>query len=304
MKPGRVCTVGGSGVGLSFRVPRRALAGETLVSDSLSYVNGGKAANQAIGAVKLGSTSCIITAMGNDPMGDLATATLRDHGVDVTGVVIDQDAATMLGVLMIEPSGENSIVIAPGALSAMSAATIDSRAELIRSSDVCLVSLEIPVSAAAHALSVARTNGVLAILNPAPAPAADPTAISQLLPLCDVITPNETEAHFLTGETQPEQQAAAMLELGAHAVVITLGSRGALIQSRGGQAVMVPAVPVRVVDTSGAGDAFNAALAVALIRGLNLSEAAHFGCRAAALIVQAPAFVEALHVWDGLDGPG
>lgn len=299
MKPGRVCTVGGSGVGLSFRVPRSALVGETLVSEHLSYVNGGKAANQAIGAVKLGSTSCIITAIGSDPMGDLATATLRDHGVDVAGVVIDLDAATMLGVLMIEPSGENSIVIAPGALSAMSAATVDSRAELIRSSDVCLVSLEIPVSAAAQALNVARASGVLAILNPAPA--TEPAAISKLLPLCDVVTPNETEAHFLTGETQPELQAAAMLELGAHAVVITLGSRGALIQSRGGQAVMVPAEPVPVVDTSGAGDAFNAALAVALIRGLDLSEAAHFGCRAAALIVQAPAFVEALHMWDGLE---
>lgn len=299
MKPGRVCTVGGSGVGLSFRVPRRALVGETLVSHNLSYVNGGKAANQAIGAAKLGSTSCIITVIGSDPMGDLATATLRQHGVDVAGVVIDNQAATMLGVLMIEPSGENSIVIGPGALSSMSAATIDSRADMIRSSDVCLVSLEIPVPAAAQALSVARASGVLTILNPAPA--TEPSAIRQLLPLCDVITPNETEAQFLTGETKPERQAAAMIESGARAVVITLGSSGALVQSRGGQAVMVPAVPVRVVDTSGAGDAFNAALAVALIRGLDLSAAAHFGCRAAALIVQAPAFVEALHMWDGLD---
>ena len=299
MGPGRVCAVGGSGVGLSFRVPRNALVGETLVSEHLSYVNGGKAANQAIGAAKLGSTACIVTAVGNDPMGDLATSTLRRHGVDVDGVVIDKESATMLGVLMIEPSGDNSIVIAPGALSAMSAATVASRAELILGSDVCLVSLEIPVPAAAEALHVARSHGVLAILNPAPA--TDPVAIRDLLPMCDVVTPNETEAHFLTGESQPELQAAALLELGAGAVVLTLGSRGALIQSRGGQAVIVPVVPVRVVDTSGAGDAFNAALAVALIRGFDLSEAAHFACRAAALIVQAPAFVEALHMWDGLD---
>ena len=293
----------GPGVGLSFRVPRSALVGETLVSDHLSYVNGGKAANQAIGAAKLGSSSCIITAVGSDPMGDLATATLRDHGVDVAGVVIDQRGCDHAGRADDRAKWrEQHRHCAGGPVLHECRRQSTPGRTLIRSSDVCLVSLEIPVSAAAQALNVARASGVLAILNPAPA--TEPAAISPLLPLCDVVTPNETEAHFLTGETQPEQQAAAMLELGAHAVVITLGRRGALIQSRGGQAVTVPAVPVRVVDTSGAGDAFNAALAVALIRGLDLGEAAHFGCRAAALIVQAPAFVEALHMWDGLDVPG
>lgn len=302
MKSDRVCAVGGSGVGLSFRIPRSALPGETLFSDRMTYVNGGKAANQAIGAVKLGAPASIITAIGRDPMGDLALATLRDRGVDVAGVAVIDEAPTMVGALMIEPGGENSIVVAPGALTALSAAIVRSRAELIRNSDLCLVSLEIPLAAAGQALGLAREHGVRGILNPAPA--SDPDGIAGLLEYCDIVTPNETEAQALTGESRPARQAAALLDLGARAVVITLGSRGALVQVQGEKAASVPAPPVRVVDTSGAGDAFNAALAVALARGVDLCDAVQFGCRAAALIVQAPAFVEALHMWDGLGGEG
>lgn len=287
---------------MSFRIPRRALPGETLFSDRMTYVNGGKAANQAIGAAKLGAQASIITAIGRDPMGDVVLTTLRDHGVDVAGVAIIDDAPTMVGALMIEPGGENSIVVAAGALTALSAAIVRSRSELIQSSSLCLVSLEIPLAAASQALVLAREHGVRAILNPAPA--SDPDGIAALLEYCDIVTPNETEARALTGESMPARQAAALLELGARAVVITLGSRGALVQVRGETAASVPAPAVRVVDTSGAGDAFNAALAVALTRGTDLCDAVQFGCQAAALIVQAPAFVEALHMWDDLDGAG
>lgn len=299
MNSAGVCAVGGSGVGLSFRVPHSPQAGETLISDRLVYVNGGKAANQAIGAAKLGASASIITAIGRDPMGDLALATLRDGGVDVAGVSVLDDEPTMVGALIIEPSGENRIVIAPGALASLSADEVRSRSELIRNSAVCLVSLEIPVAAAAEALRLAKESGVLAVLNPAPA--GDPDSLASLVACCDVVTPNETEAQALTGESTPQRQAVALLDLGARAVVITLGSRGAFILARGGEAITVPAIPVRVVDTSGAGDAFNAALAVALTRGGGLREAVQFGCRAASLIVQAPAFVEALHMWDALE---
>jgi ribokinase len=299
MAAARVCAVGGSGVGLSFRLPRPVLPGETLVCDALAYVNGGKASNQAIGAVRLGVAATIITALGRDPLGELAMQNLRDGGVDLDGVVIVEDAPTMVGALMVEPSGENSIVIAPGALATMDAATIRTRAERITSSSLCIVSLEIPLPAAREALRIAREAGVSTVLNPAPA--SSPDDMIPLLQLCDVVTPNETEARALTGESHPSRQAQALLDMGARTVVITLGSRGALIGAPGQEAVVIPAVPVPVVDTSGAGDAFNAALAVALTRGRTLRESAEFGCRAAALVVQAPAFVEALHMWDALE---
>lgn len=292
-----ISVVGGSGVGLSFSVPRSAAPGETLLASALRYVNGGKAANQAIGVTRLGARARLVSALGVDPMAELARRIWATHGVADDDCEYLAEAATMVGALLIDPAGENSIIVAPGVLDLVDAALVRRHAAAIEESRLCLVSLEIPIGGAVEALRIARAAGVTTVLNPAPA--TDAAAIRELLRYCDVITPNAVEAAAITGVDAAADQATLLREWGAGSVAMTLGARGALVTDRAGVSTIVAADPVPVVDTSGAGDAFNAALAVALARNMPLAAAARVGCRAAGLIVQAPAFVEALHMWDG-----
>lgn len=295
MSRGIVCAIGGVGVGLKFSVLRHPMPGETLLSSGVSYVNGGKASNQAIGAAHLGAQARLISTVGDDAFGEMALKILVSHGVGVEGVEVTNQAATMVGALLVDKNGENEVVVAPGALNTFTATALTGNRTLIETSDVCLVSLEIPISTARAALQIGRESGCLTILNPAPATNLQETR--DLLSLCDIVTPNQSEANFLTGVTNPEDQAEALLKFGASAVVLTLGARGALVKARGKSAIFVPAKIVEVLDTSGAGDGFNAALAVALLSGDSLERAVARACEAASLIVQAPAFVEALHMW-------
>ena len=256
----RVAVVGSYGVGLTFELARAPGAGETVVGRTFRIDHGGKGSNQAIGAARLGAAVAFLTAVGEDAFGADALALWDAEGIDASAVVRVPDS-TMCGAILVEPSGENRIAIVPGALDRLTPAHVDGFAPRIVDADVLLVQLEIPVETALHALEVGRRAGVTTILNPAPAP---PVPIA---PIADYVTPNETEAPFVE-----DAQAT---------VVLTLGPEGARLDDE-----LVRAFPAAPVDTTGAGDAFAAAFAVALAEGRSELEAVRWGCAAGAHMVE------------------
>jgi ribokinase len=270
----RVAVVGSYGVGLTVELDRMPEAGETVIGRTFRVDAGGKGSNQAIGAARLGAEVDFLTAVGDDTFGHEAIALWEREGVHADVVVAT--AATMTAPIFVEPSGENRIVIVPGALEHLSQAHVDAFSDRIARADVCVVQLEIPVWTALYALEVARAAGVRTILNPAPAP-AEPIA-----PACDYVTPNESEAEAVRGA-----QAT---------FVYTLGDEGAELHGE-----RIPAFPATVVDTTGAGDAFNAAFAVAIAEGVDEREAVRWGCAAGAHMVEHAGVVPGLPTREELE---
>jgi ribokinase len=262
----RVAVVGSYGVGLTWVSARTPERGETVVGSGFHIDHGGKGSNQAVGAARLGAEVSLLTAVGTDVFGDAAFDLWREEGVDAEAVV-RSELATMAGAILVEAGGDNRIVITPGALTTLQPAHVDAFAAAIQAADVCLVQLEIPVPTAQRTLELARAAGVETILNPAPAP-EEPLA-PDVLALVDYLTPNETEAAAL-GDVSS-----------ARNVVLTLGAEGARV---GGE--HVPAFRAEVVDTTGAGDAFNAAFALALAEGRAALDAVRWGCAAGAHMVE------------------
>jgi ribokinase len=262
----RVAVVGSYGVGLTFVSPRPPEQGETVVGTGFHRDHGGKGSNQAVGAARLGADVSLLTAVGEDEFGDGAFELWRSEGVGAEAVR-RVPLPTMVGAILVDDAGENRIVIVPGALSALQPADVDAFADRIAEADVCLVQLEIPVETAHRALEVARAAGVRTVLNPAPAPPAP--LEDAMLERADYLTPNETEA------------AALGTLAAAGTVVLTLGSDGARLGEE-----HVPAFPARPVDTTGAGDAFNAAFAVALAEGRAALDAVRWGCAAGAHMIE------------------
>jgi ribokinase len=263
----RVAIVGSYGVGLTVELDRVPDAGETVIGRTFRRDHGGKGSNQAVGCARLGAHVDFLTAVGDDEFGQGAATLWVDEGVVAQTVI--GSAATMSAPILVEPQGVNRIIVVPGALAELSRAHVDAFADKIAVADVCLVQLEIPVDTALYALEVARHAGVRTILNPAPAPAVP------IAPEVDYVTPNETEA-------------AAVREAKG-TFVVTLGGQGAEI---GGE--RVPAFPATAVDTTGAGDAFTAAFAVALAEGLSDLDAVRWGCAAGAHMVEHPGVVPGL----------
>ncbi len=303
-RPVHLVAVGGVGLGIRFDVERPAAAGETAFARNVSTINGGKASNQAIGAALFGADASIISAIGGDEFAPLVRDQLVRHGVDVRSLVEFPGHHSMVGAVMVDGRGENYITLAPGALAQLTADDVRTHAGAIEGADICVVSLEISIAAATEALRIARDHGVTTVLNPAPAP--PPTEATALLALADWVTPNESEATAMCGECgSPEERARALLDRGARGVVMTLGPDGALVATgSSSQRVATTAVPDdQMVDTAGAGDAFNSAFAVALASGLATLDAVSLGCQAGSRICRGPGFVEALDQLRGLAVP-
>ncbi len=260
MSGARIAVVGSYGAGLTVGLDRIPERGETIVGDSFRIDHGGKGSNQAIGAARLGAEVSLLTAVGDDEFGAAAIRLWAEEGVQ-TESVVRAGLPTMVGAILVEPSGDNRIVIVPGALQALRPEHVDAFTPRIAGADVLLVQLEIPLETALHALEVARAAGVRTILNPAPAP---PEPIT---PIAHYVTPNESEA-----PTVADAEAT---------MVLTLGEQGARL---GG--VHVPAFAAHAVDSTGAGDAFSAAFAVALAEGVSELEAVRWGCAAGAHMVE------------------
>jgi ribokinase len=272
----RIAVVGSYATGLTMKVERLPSKGETLLGTGYRVDYGGKGSNQAVGCARLGARVSFVAKIGKDAFGDMALGLYRDEGIDVTHVKQAAGTPTGVGFIIVEAaSGHNCITIDPGANEHLTAADV-SECEVLNSARIVLTQLEIPVPAAAAALSRGRVCGAVTILNPAPVRPLP----SQVLQLVDILTPNETEAKVLAG-LSPDSALAAedvarkLIQGGVKQVVMTLGEKGALIVTAS-SCKPIPAIRVRAVDTTGAGDAFNAGLAVALASGAALEPTVQF----------------------------
>ncbi|QPZ38190.1 ribokinase [Paramicrobacterium chengjingii] len=290
----KIAVIGSYGAGLTMRVPRAPEAGETLTGDAFESGPGGKGSNQAIGAARLGADVSLLTAIGDDDFGRSALALWRDEGVDASSILISDAAPTMAGFIMVEPSGENRIAIAPGALDFLSESHVEAFRSEIAAADIVLVSMEIPISAVAAALRIGREEGVRTVLNPAPARPLSAEVLSNV----DIITPNQTEARIILDLDDAPSGDEALARLIAEridgAVVLTRGSDGAIVVENGEALHIAPIRAAQVVDTTGAGDSFNAALAVSLAGGSSLRDAAAYGAQGGAHTVATNGVVPAL----------
>lgn len=293
-----ITVVGGTAVGLLLRVSSFPQAGQTVLASTMTYIDGGKAAGQAMAVARLHAQVELVSAIGDDPLGDRLHAWLVRERVGLAGLARLGGESSMLGVVEVNAEGENRIVVALNAMAVFSPDRLAQYGSVIAQSSLCLVSLELPIDTAIEALRIARAAGVTTVLNPAPAPPSDRAA--ELIELSDVITPNETEAAELVGSSgSPEELAARLLGLGAGSVALTLGAEGVLFADASG-ATHVPAVFVpaaSIVDTAGAGDGFNAAFCVALARGHSPIQACVFGVEGGARIIQGVGIVAALDQW-------
>ncbi len=279
----------------AYRAARQPKMGETILGNSFVLGPGGKGSNQAVAAAMAGGRTHFITRLGRDAFADIARATWARAGV-IPEVTVDDTSYTGAAYIFLEEStGNNAIIVAPGAAANVSVADVEAKRDLISSAAVFVTQLEQPIPAAHRALEIARAAGVTTILNPAPAaPLTD-----AMLALCDYITPNESEAETLTGipvvTVQDATRAAdALMARGVGAVIITLGSNGALYRDRE-TSVHVPVISAGpVVETTGAGDAFNGGFAVALSEGRAVTDAVRFGCATAGISVTRPGTAPAM----------
>jgi len=265
------------------RIPSK---GETLLGTGYRVDFGGKGSNQAVGCARLGARVNFIAKVGKDSFGDMALDLYCEEGVDTACVRRTANAPTGVGFITVEAAtGHNCIVLDPGANEHLSASDVQNFPDAFSSAAVVLTQLETPVPAAEAGLALGRSRGAVTILNPAPVRPLAPS----VLQLVDVLTPNETEAKVLAGldpqqAMEPEEVARKLIGKGVKQVVMTLGEKGALIVSTS-SATQIPPIGVLAVDTTGAGDAFNAGLAVALASGSDLESAVRFAAVTGGLAV-------------------
>ncbi|MEP4196964.1 MAG: ribokinase [Aliishimia sp.] len=280
---GKVVVLGVFVADTAYRAARMPKMGETIMGNSFALGPGGKGSNQAVACAQMGAETHMISKLGQDDFAKLALDTWATAGV-IPHVDQVSDSYTGAAHIFIEDgTGDNAIIIAPGAAALIDVADIDAQAELIASADVFVTQLEQPMPAAMRGLEIARQAGVTTILNPAPAA----TLLDGMLALCDYITPNETECEALTGIAvqtvqDAERACIALQELGVRTPIITMGEQGAYLHGHG----LVPSVNAgSVVETTGAGDAFNGGFAAAISEQKSPAEAAQYGCATAGISV-------------------
>jgi ribokinase len=281
----QIAVIGSSNTDLIVRVPHLPAPGETILGGNLLRAPGGKGANQAVAARRLGADVAFIGCLGDDDFGDAAWANLAREGLRLDHLIRIPGATSGIALIALAESGENSIVVAPGANARLTPEHIDSAAVTIQSAQIVLAQLEVPLDAVARAFTLARAAGARTLLNAAP---AQPLA-KDLLALVDVLVCNESEAEVLRTIEVPELTSTEEIARAAHMagpalIVITLGSEGCLVLTDG-TVERVPAYTVPIVDTTAAGDAFIGALAVQLAQGATPVAAARYATAAAALCV-------------------
>jgi len=274
---------------LAFRAGRQPKDGETIVGSGFKMGPGGKGSNQSVAAARLGGKVTFISKIGRDAFGDIALKTWKDEGIVARAAQSDKEPTGAAYIFVNHDTGENAIIVYPGAGGTISVADVDAAADAIRSARVFVTQLEQPAASAQRGLEIARAAGVVTIFNPAPAvPIPD-----SIYPFCDYIVPNETEAATLTGLpvatlNDAKRVGDALLAKGAKNALITLGERGALLHNSK-SSIEIPAFQVGpVVETTGAGDAFVGGFAAAMARGVDPVEAARFGCAVAGISVTRP----------------
>jgi len=288
MNPPRICVVGASNIDLVSYVPRMPKIGETLHGTQFAMGYGGKGANQAVMAAKLGGEVAMITKLGRDIFGADTFKNFESFGIDTTGVTFTEEAFSGVAPIAVNPEGDNSIIIVTGANDKLDLADLQAVRQIIAAAQVLVCQLEISVETNLAALRMGKELGVQSIFNPAPARSTLP---EEIYALSDIFCPNETETELLTGmpvTNMHEAEAAAreLIARGCKKVILTLGERGSLLVSDQ-ELVHVPADPVTPKDTTGAGDAFVGSLAYFLAAGTPLQDAMHRANKIAGISVQA-----------------
>lgn len=285
MRRPRIVVLGSANTDMVVRADRIPAPGETVLGGAFMMAAGGKGANQAVAAARLGSEVSFIARLGADALGDEAVAGYARDGILTDLLVRDPDRPTGVALILVDARGENSITVASGANAALTAADVDRAAERIRAADALVMQLEVPLAAVARGAAIARASGVPVILDPAPVP--DGGLPAELLADVTCLKPNASEAERLTGirvdgPAAAERAARVLERLGPRTVIVTLGSAGAVIVDAG-EAHHLPAPVVTAVDTTAAGDAFSGALATAVAGGAGWLEAVRRASAAGAL---------------------
>lgn len=280
----KILVIGSLNVDMVVNVPHMPAAGETILAGNMELVPGGKGANQAYAAGRLGARVTMFGAVGADSYAEIEKNSLASVGVDTSRLLVREGKSTGLAWITVNSAGDNSIVVIPGANATVTEQDIADNENLIWDCDILLCQLEIPLETVVYAAQCAKKAGKTVILDPAPAPREFP---EELFSYIDIIKPNETEASQLLSEQVKNYEEAAdkLRAKGVKNVLVTLGSKGAYVNSETEGKHLLPVRPVPVVDTTAAGDSFTAALAVRLASGSSLVQAARYANEVASIVV-------------------
>ena len=285
MNKGSIVIIGSSNTDMVIKSPHLPAPGETILGGTFFMNAGGKGANQAVAAARLGGHVSFIAKVGKDIFGKEAILLFKKEGIDISSVLKDKKNPSGVALITVDDKGENCISVASGANAALTPANVKKFKSKIEEASILLMQLETPLDTISFAASHAAMHGVRIIINPAPAAPLPDELLSKL----SVITPNEKEAEMLTGVpvidvSSAEKAARLLYEKGVGSIIITMGSKGALLLHEN-KCSLVETVKVDAVDTTAAGDVFNGALAVALSEGKNMEDAVRFACRVASISV-------------------
>ena len=283
---GKILVIGSLNVDMVMKVDHMPVAGETILCDGMKLVAGGKGANQACAAGRLGTDVIMLGAIGNDAYGEMQRQSLLQSGVDVSGLLTKENVSTGTAFITVNKEGNNSIVVVQGANAQFTPEDIEAHRNLIEECEIVILQLEIPMDTVLYAVKLARKLGKIVLLDPAPAPEHFPEELYQYI---DIIKPNESELSRLTGiadaQNHLEEAVQILKDHGVKNVLVTLGGEGAYLDAENKPAVHIPAKKVKVVDTTAAGDSFTAALAAMILVGKTLEEAAEFANQVSAIVV-------------------
>jgi ribokinase len=280
-----ILVIGSFMMDLVVRTSRAPEAGETLIGESFGKFPGGKGANQAVAAARLGAAVVMAGKLGDDMFGHEMRVVMEQEGVDIRSVLADKQLSTGVGTIVLEQNGQNRIIVVPGANLNYTAEETEQITPLIQQSQMLMLQLEMDMAVIEKATEIAHLHGVPIILNPAPARVLG----DELLKRITYLTPNETELALLTGKPittleDIKQAAGQLLDKGVQHVIVTLAEKGAMVVGANG-ALHIPGFPVQAIDTVAAGDSFNGALAFQLVNGAQLVEAVMFANVVGALTV-------------------
>lgn len=281
----KIVVIGSTNTDMVIKTSHLPLPGETILGGEFLMNPGGKGANQAVAASRLGGDVAFISKTGNDIFGEQSVENLRREGVNTENIVVDQENPSGVALITVDSRAENCIVVAPGSNMTLKPDDIDKAIKQIEMADIVLLQLEIPIETVEYTAQIAFRNEKRVILNPAPAQKLSDSILKTIY----ILTPNETEAEILTGvkvtNTDTAKKAAQiLLKKSVEIVIITMGANGAFVHTNS-LSELIPAPEVKAVDTTAAGDTFNGALAVAVSEGFNIREAVQFANKAASIAV-------------------